>query len=297
MNPNLQAHLNSHTTTTCHLWAIIRSDGVRLGFTDHDVDLVFQGDLYRADSGLGASAFQRSSGLAVDNSEARGILTSDTISEADLNAGRFDGARVQVWRVNWADLSAAQMIFHGSLGQVTRRGLDFGAELRGLTEPLNQPLGRCYSRDCQAVLGEQSCGFDTTQPGYFALCPVMEIAEGGRRLRVEIGTDYAPGWFTGGKLTLLDGAGAGLTGMMRSDRMSKGQRWIELWQSFGAEIQPRDQIRLIAGCDRRAETCRLKFGNLSNFQGFPLMPTEDWLTSWPGNGAPMGGGSLLGAAL
>ena len=86
----LQAHLETGATTLARAWAISRSDGVVLGFTDHDRDLEFDGIRFRANSGLTARALQQSSGLAVDNTEALGALSDAALREADLMAGRYD---------------------------------------------------------------------------------------------------------------------------------------------------------------------------------------------------------------
>jgi uncharacterized phage protein (TIGR02218 family) len=51
-------------------------------------------------------------------------------------------------------------------------------------------------------------------------------------------------------------------------------------------------VRLEAGCDKRAETCRLKFANFLNFRGFPHLPGEDWLTAVPKAEGANDGGSL-----
>ncbi len=40
-------------------------------------------------------------------------------------------------------------------------------------------------------------------------------------------------------------------------------------------------VLIEAGCDRQADSCRLKFENLRNFRGFPDIPGEDWLMSYP----------------
>ena len=53
-----------------------------------------------------------------------------------------------------------------------------------------------------------------------------------------------------------------------------------------------DLLRLEAGCDKRAETCREKFGNFLNFRGFPHIPGEDWLASYPVRSHRNDGGSL-----
>src|SRR5690606_20469724 len=131
-------------TTCCRCWALVRRDGATLGFTDHDADLGFEGITFRADTGLSAAALQQSTGLAVDNTEARGALSSEAITEADIRAGRFDGAGVTAWLVNWADPAQRVLQFRGTLGEVTRAGGAFRAELRGLAEALNQPQGRVY---------------------------------------------------------------------------------------------------------------------------------------------------------
>lgn len=39
------------------------------------------------------------------------------------------------------------------------------------------------------------------------------------------------------------------------------------------------------GCDKRWATCRAKFGNGANFQGFPDVPGDDFLTAVPMQGA------------
>jgi uncharacterized phage protein (TIGR02218 family) len=48
----------------------------------------------------------------------------------------------------------------------------------------------------------------------------------------------------------------------------------------------------VAGCDKRAETCRAKFGNFLNFRGFPHIPGEDWVTAYPKDGVIHDGTSL-----
>ena len=52
-------------------------------------------------------------------------------------------------------------------------------------------------------------------------------------------------------------------------------------------------IRIEAGCDKRADTCRVKFGNFLNFRGFPHIPGEDWLTSYPVSSRANQGRSLF----
>ena len=49
---------------------------------------------------------------------------------------------------------------------------------------------------------------------------------------------------------------------------------------------------MVAGCDKRAGTCRGKFDNFLNFRGFPHIPGDDWVTAYPKDGAVHDGASL-----
>lgn len=288
---SLNAHLATGCTTICRAWALERAGGEVLGFTDHDRDLGFDGMVFRADAGLSARALEQVTGLAVDNSEAVGALRDAGLREEDILAGRYDGAGLRIWEVNWADVAQRRLIFRGSLGEITRAGGAFRAELRGLSEPLGQPGGRVYHAACSAVLGDHACRFDLETPGYFAEISLASVQEG-----VEIAFDpieaVAPGWFASGRVRVLSGAAEGLVGYVRDDRMRDGLRVLTLWDSLRAPLVPGDLVRLTVGCDKQAATCRLRFDNMLNFQGFPHIPGEDWMTAYPKAGKAHSGGPL-----
>lgn len=288
--PDLAAHLAGGLTTLCHAWAVTRTDGAVFGFTDHDRDLAFDGMTFRADSGLSARALQQGTGLSVDNTEALGLLSDAGLSEADIVAGRFDGAEVRCWRVNWADPDQRLLQFRGTIGELQRNGASFTAELRGLTEALNRPLGRIYQKPCTAVLGDTACRVDLSGPDHSLTLTVAAI-ESTRVLRLA-GAGTAPqGWFRRGRLIVLDGAAAGLHGTIKRDTAQSSQREVELWEPLRAPLAPGDSLRLLAGCDKRFSTCRDKFANLVNFQGFPDLPGDDWRIIDPAQSGSLRGGS------
>jgi uncharacterized phage protein (TIGR02218 family) len=288
----LAAHLATGLTSVCRCWAVIRRDGVSYGFTDHDLDLSFDGLSYRADAGMSAKALVQSTGLSVDNTEAMGVLTSSSITEVDIDAGRFDGAEVLHWLVNWRDVSQRMLRFRGSIGEIRRGAGAFHADLRGLSEALNQPQGRVFQRPCSAVLGDGGCKFDLATVGYFEERPV-EGVDRGQVFSFALMDLFDARWFERGRLRVVSGAGAGLVGVVKHDQFSAGgARVIELWEPLRAVIAPGDVVRLEAGCDKRSETCRLKFNNYLNFRGFPDIPGEDWLMSVPTGQGDESGGSL-----
>lgn len=289
--PDLAAHMAGGSTSVCRCWAVTRRDGVVHGFTDHDRALSFDGIDFRADTGMTARAVQQSSGLSVDNSEVVGALSDPSISEADVEAGLYDQAEVQAWLVNWQALDQRVLQFRGSMGEITRSGGSFRAELRGLAEALNQTRGRVYQSLCPAVLGDAECRFDLATPG-FALDGALVGVEDNRVLRITDPVGFSDKWFARGTLRVTSGVAVGQVGIVKSDAIEGGERRLELWETLRATVSPGDTIRVEAGCDKRALTCREKFGNFLNFRGFPNTPGEDWLVSYPQSGGVNDGGSF-----
>jgi uncharacterized phage protein (TIGR02218 family) len=288
---DLLTHLGQGVTTTCRSWSVRRKDGEVFGFTDHDRDLKFDGQTFKACTGMTARALQQTTGLSVDNSEAVGALSDAAVEEADLMAGRFDGAEVRSWLVNWAEPSQRIEQFRGNFGEVTRFAGAFKAELRGMTDRLNQPQGRVFQRGCAAVLGDARCGVDLGLPGHRVTIAVAEFDPMGRMVFAGL-QDFAPQWFERGRISVMSGDAAGLVGMIKSDRFYGVKRIVDLWHAFAAPVHVGDQVQLEVGCNRSAAMCKGKFTNFLNFQGFPHIPGEDWLASYPVSTRPNDGGSL-----
>lgn len=290
-NAGLRDHLATGLTTVSRAWQITRKDGQRLGFTDHDQDLTWDGLVFRADAGLSAMALQQSTGLSVDNSEALGAISSESVSEKDISLGLYDGAEVLSWLVNWQDVAARQIVFRGSIGEITRAGGAFRAELRGLTEKLNVPIGRVYQTPCSAVLGDASCRVDVASEGNSFTGPITAVKDN-RILQFDETGAYASGWFERGLLTVMSGEASGVSIAIKHDSLfSAEQREIGLWEAPSVSLAAGDVVRVVAGCDKRFETCRLKFSNVLNFRGFPDIPQEDWVYISPEKTSQRDGGS------
>ena len=276
---SLGEHLASGATTVARCWRVSRRDGVVLGFTDHDLDLIFDGVAFKAGAGLEAEALSQTTGLAVDNAEASGALSHEAISEVDLRAGRYDGAEVEAWLVNWADPIERALQFRGHLGEIWQSGGAFRAELRGMSEALGALRERVYQAGCSAELGDARCGVDLEGPGISLEGLVVESH--GALVRVELEGSAEPRWFERGRLHVLSGAAKGLVGRIRDDRGAGHSRELQLWEELRVELALGDLVRLEPGCDRTVVSCRGKFDNFLNFRGFPDLPTEDWLLAAP----------------
>jgi len=155
----MAAHLLEVTTTLCNCWRLTRKDGVVLGFTDLDADLVIDGLTYASETGFFRSAITNSATVAVGSMEVRGFLDSEMITANDLKNGRYDYAEVEVFAVNYRDLTMGVIrLRYGYFGESVRypSGL-FSIELRGLTQLLQQKVGRTIVPECDADLGDDRC--------------------------------------------------------------------------------------------------------------------------------------------
>lgn len=290
IDPDLQAHLDTGVTTLCRAWKIERRDGVCFGFTDHDLPLEFDGLAFKPDTGLSALSLQQTTGLSVDNTEAIGALSDAAIRDTDIDAGRFDGAEVTSWLVNWNDTAQRALQFRGNIGEIRRAGGAFQAELRGLTDMLNRPVGRVYQRPCGAVLGDAACGVDLSNAVHQVAAVCVEV-ENARVLRFDSLSEFSNDWFERGSLEVMSGDATGLRAAIKVDRSIAGLREITLWEPLRARVEIGDLMRLSVGCDKRFDTCRVKFSNAVNFRGFPDIPEDEWMLVHPSKASALGGGS------
>lgn len=201
----MAARLESGAAGLCDVWILERDDGLRLGFTDHDRDLVIEEVVCQAASGWTAGAADGAIGLGAGSLSAAGGLDDDAITEADIAAGLYDGAEVSLWRVDWARPDLRVQLSVARLAKIRREGEAFIAELVGSMSKLERVVGRTLGRSCDAVLGDSRCGLDLT--------------------------------------------------------------------AFPDAV-----------CDKRFGTCVGTFANGLNFQGFPDMPGDDFLTAVPVEG-------------
>jgi uncharacterized phage protein (TIGR02218 family) len=277
--PGLQAHLDSGTTTLCHCWRVTLKNGEKLGFTDHDGNLNFDATVFEADAGFTGSSIESSLGLSVDNMEADGALHSLKLSDARLRSGDFDHAVVEIWRVNWQDVSQRVLMRNGHLGEVTYGDGAFKAEVRGLSHVLSQQKGRLFQFGCDAELGDARCRVNLASPATTNAGQIIGIEDAALILS-DIG--FADDWATHGRVVF----GNGKTVAIKRQRNVGALTRIDLRHAPGFEVSVGDNVQVIAGCDKQLETCRFKFSNAVNFRGFPHMPGTDFVAGFAASTDP-----------
>ena len=281
LDPDLAAHLKSGATTLAMCWRIERADGVVLGFTDHDRTLTVDGISYDPVAGADGAAIASSADLAIDNSEIFGAFDSSKLSASDLAVGKFDGAEVQIWRVNWADTGQRVLLKRATIGETVREGGAFRAELRGASYALSRTIGRVYQRSCDATIGDDRCGVDLDLPAYHGAGTITSLIDDTGFIATGLSA-FENNWFAHGLLTWQTGANAGLSAHVKASHPASGNATrLDLWVPPGAAPENGDTFSITTGCDKRDTTCRVKFGNLINFRGFHLMPGDDVALQYP----------------
>lgn len=293
LDAGLAAHIAEGVTTLAWCWKLTRGDGQVLGFTDHDRNLTFDGVLYGAATGFTASQIQSTLGLTVDNLEVAGALQADDLNEHDLAAGLFDDAAIEIWRVNWTDATQRVLMRKGTLGEVKRGKSAFQAELRGLAQALNQPVGRSFGYACDADLGDARCTIDLTNAAYNGDGTVTSVIDA-RRFSASGLSGFADGFFSGGKLTWATGANAGRAMEVKRHGLVSGVASFELWQPMSEAIAAADTFNVTAGCDKQFATCKAKFANGANFRGFPYLIGNDAAGAAVTSTQALDGGSRYG---
>jgi uncharacterized phage protein (TIGR02218 family) len=266
--------LDADLTTIAFCWRLERRDGVALGFTTHDRDLIIGHLRYRAAPGMLPSAISLSDGFDPDSLDISGALTSDAISEEDLKAGRWDGAAVTLFMADWEDLDAGHIpLARGVLGDVAAQGNGFTAELRGPTAMLERPVVEQTSPECRAQLGDKRCRVDMAPR--VRVTQVTAVEEDA----VEVAeASVEPNAYAYGRLRWIGGRNSGLESeLLSSDGLRLQLREPTLYPATSGDL-----VEISEGCDRSFATCTARFANGANFRGEPHLPGMDLLTRYPG---------------
>jgi len=291
LSPALQAHLDDGTTTLSWCWRISRTDGVALGFTDHDRALSFDSTEFEPESGFAASEIRSGSDLAVDAQDASGVLTSDRITETDILDGRWDNAGVELWRVNWTDPSQRVLLRRGAVGQIRRGRMAFIAEVRSLAHVLGQTVGRTFQAGCDAALGDARCGINLENGVYKGAGVITDLLRD-RAFMASGLSAFEAGWFTSGTLTWTSGGNTGRITEVLAHGLADAIATLTLLEGPVCAIAEGDAFVARAGCDKRIVTCGAKFANTTNFRGFPNIPGQDAVLRYASQDGSHEGGVL-----
>lgn len=282
----LQEDYLAGTTSFAYGLKVVRLDKKVFAFTSAPRDIwldelnEFGGPIrtrYVASVGLSITNLQFTNTLAVDNLELTTLDDGTVFTKPDIFNNIWANAAFEINKVNWrAPDHGKDILMVGTIGEVEVRQNLVVAELRGLQQYFNQPIGAVTNKTCRARLGDSECTVDLAPITFegsvtFVDDPVRKFTDASN-MQLD---DY----FAEGIITFTSGACVGLQQKIRS--FSTGGVFT-LYLSMFQQLQIGDTYSAVAGCRKRMqEDCFAKFNNVLNFQGEPHLRGVDSLTSPP----------------
>ncbi len=269
-------------TSTALCWRIGRRDGVVLGFTNHDRDVIIDGQRYLATPSFTPSALVMSAGFSVDTIELAGVLSHAAIQASDLSAGRFDGAEIRVFMVDWSQPDVGSVaLSSGYFGTVREEDQKFSVEVRGLTDALEAPVVELYSPECRAELGDQRCRVNLQLYKFSSIITKIIDSQTFQVTAPGSGSFLYSDYLAYGRVRWLSGHNDSADGEILTSGLANANLQIGLRSPPRLVMQVGDRLEITAGCDKRQDSCINKFYNRLNFRGEPFVPGIDSLVRYP----------------
>jgi uncharacterized phage protein (TIGR02218 family) len=161
-----------------------------------------------------------------------------------------------------------------------------------LADRLSEQTGRLYTATCSADLGDARCSIDLTDATFRGTGAIAALS-GTSTFSASGLDDFDDGWFTAGRLAWTSGGNSGLAMEVKNHRFESGAVVFELWQAMPEPLEAGDAFVVTAGCDKHFATCRDRFANAINFRGFPQIPGNDFVVSYPVPGEGRNDGTTL----
>lgn len=269
-------------TRLAQCWRIERTDGVTQAFTSHDKPLIVDGVTYQPANSFSASQLSSDTEMSVADVELLGAIDSDDIAAADILAGVYDHAAVELFLVDWSDLTIPPTVVRrGWIGTIGQAGPAFKAELRGLGQRIQQPVIDSYSAECRVDLFSTKCGLDRND--FDVPATVTALTDGSlgaasdNRVFFASALTQDAGYFEYGEVWWTSGNNNGRKAEVRSFEDGR----VELWEPMGLDIAVGDTFTIYPGCNKAFATCKAKFDNVLNFRGEPHVPGNDAMLRYP----------------
>lgn len=273
ISSELKNHLLKSLLTIAKCWKIILNDNTVLGFTNNNKSITFDGQLYSSIIGFENDSINSKLDIECDESEVISILNSQFITEKDLIAGKYDNAKVEIFVINYNDLSMGKVILlTGYLSDIKCEDGKFFAKLNGISNELKKTIGEVFSPLCREELCGGKCGLLSSN--YTMSGSVSSISDNSQFYSDASDiTAKSQGYFDYGIITFTSGSNNGLS--MEIKQFSSGNFILTMEMPYNIAIG--DSFNVIAGCDKKFSTCCEKFNNAINFRGEPHLPGVDFM--------------------
>lgn len=273
-------------STLCRCWIITRSDGFKLGFTNHDRQLIINTVNCTPTIAFESTSTTKTAELNVDNIETKSITNDFYVDETDIRRGLYDEATVDIYLFDWLSNTIVSQLFSGyfgdyTLGYTTAGSRTYQFQTIGSTEKLNNSISLKTTSACRHKFlsqGEQGRACNRVIDPSVRLATVLTGVLGTNLLQVGFGSDNWSG-YKFGTLEFADG------------NFSQRKFYIESAQGLNITIGEDlpylpdigSGVILTRHCDGSVAACR-DYDNLPNYGAFPKLPGIDIVSSNPTTG-------------
>lgn len=255
----------------------MRLDGREFFFTDHDQDIVFEGDIYEAESSYKRTAVVGKSDFSVDNLDIEGILDSEKITDFELRAGLFNRANVYVFLVNWANPEqGALKVRRGWFGEVKLlNNGTFTTEIRGLAQALSTRFIEVFTAECRADFCDSRCKLNIED--YEVQTTVVSSVD---RATIIVDATFVPPpqGISPGTVLFVDGENAGR--LMEVIGWNEETKQIDLFEPVPYPIAENTLLKVASGCDGSLAACQ-SYDNVINRRAEDYVPGNDDVLQYP----------------
>ncbi|QXN71103.1 hypothetical protein RCDURKIN_47 [Rhodobacter phage RcDurkin] len=258
---------------------LVREDGTTFRFTAHDEDIrITEADnnayVYKSSGSFKMYALEMTSGLAVSNMDIEGMITDDSITEFDLQAGKFDNARVELFIVYWANSEIGVLPLRTAwVGDVTTTGSSYKVDLKGIAARLGQKFIPLTSLYCRRRFCDAECGLSIAN---YQSTAVVSSSASPRVVYIGEMSDFVGAPYKWGLMEFLSGKNVGLSMDIIAQRANR----FELFLAMPHPIEEATVVRLTKGCAKTYDACA-SFGNVRNYGGEPFIEGSDLLARYP----------------
>ena len=242
-----------------HFW---RDGGEHWRYTDGDISVTFDGDVY-VPADLSRSSVKYDSQLEVTTMSIKAAYVENPVLEfIAINPVEILWVSISKLHRDQAPLEAS-VIFLGQIKGVSFKGIAANVNCVGFEHFLKQTVPRWrYQLTCNHMVFDSKC---TLVEADYKITAVITLDSTKTKLTSATFDAQEDGYFTGGHIifgdetrTIVDHVGSIVTIMYKFK-----------------ELEDNDSVDAYPGCDGKIETCKDKFDNLLNFLGFPFIPVEN----------------------
>jgi uncharacterized phage protein (TIGR02218 family) len=264
----LQIHLQKPTTTLTKCVKLTLESGVVQGFTALDENLVIEDVEYISASFADVSNLSESLEDTSQKANLSMVIDSLSLTEEQLASGTFDNARVEVFIVNYNNIAAGKLIIQsGYIGEVTKNGDEFSAEISPISAKLDVAVGAYYTPTCRALFGDSKC--KVSKAAYTFTSAITQVLT--PNSFVSTALTHEASYFNYGVLEFTSGVNMG----KKFEVADFTSSIIQLTLSPNLPLTEGDSFMITRGCDKFFSTCVNIFNNAKNFRGEPHIPGTD----------------------